>query len=183
MNEENKKQIIVAAVLGVVLIGVLIYQFVLREPPGVATNNTGQSATKTQTTPRPAVKPAQEEATLPQEVDVNALIASVEVKPFDYGEVRIGRNPMAPLIGALRTKMPPEGAPTEVITKVAISTTAARKITGIIWDKINPVAIVDDVVVHIGYTFPDGVQVYQIEPSRVLFKVGETIVPVEMKEF
>ena len=70
-----------------------------------------------------------------------------------------------------------------MVTQVKIDTTASKQVTGIIWDKKYPVAIVDDVVVHVGYVFPNGARVDKIEPTRVLFKVCDTTIPVEMKEY
>ena len=55
-------------------------------------------------------------------------------------------------------------------------------VTGIIWDDYNPVAIIDDEVVGTGYKFPTGVSVEKIEPDRVIMRVNDSLVPVELKE-
>jgi hypothetical protein len=44
------------------------------------------------------------------------------------------------------------------------------------------VAVVDDEVVSVGHVFPNGTQVYSIEPSRVILKVGDSTIPIEMKD-
>lgn len=116
------------------------------------------------------------------EADLKQLIQTVEVKPLDYPGVRIARNPMAPLVGGLLPRLAPGEEP-PVITRRTIDTMAAKEISGIIWAGANPLAVVDDIVVHVGYVFPNGVEVLDIERNRVLFKVGDTVVPVEMKEF
>ena len=188
MNDQNKKQIIIAAVLGVVLVGVLVYQFVLSAPPPPPT--TGTQKTQTQKaaprTTRTAASTAQTAAVAPEEIDLKSMIASVEVKPIDYPAVRIARSPMTPLVGQMRPQAAAgtdEEGVDEVLTQISIDTTASKQISGIIWDDDYPVAIVDDVVVHIGYRFPNGALVHQIDRTRVLFKVGDTIIPVEMKEY
>lgn len=212
MNEQNRKQVILAAILGIALLGVLVYQFVLREAPPLPSDALGNDQS-TQTTGSPvtgapatvaapalasapggaappagvrAPAPYPPSANKPLELeDIQAMIASVEVKPIDYPQVRIARNPMTPLVGSMR-QQGSEGAsdaPAEVMTQVKIDTTASKQVSGIIWDPQYPVAIVDDMVVHVGYVFPNGAQVQEIEPTRVLFKVGNTIIPVEMKEY
>jgi hypothetical protein len=188
MNEKNKKQIIIAAILGLVLAGVLVYQFVLREgPPPPSSSKVGVKAQEAAT---PAVRtPMQPQEKVPapfKAMNIQEMIASVEVKPIDYPQERIARNPMTPLVGVMRIKESEtgqEGVVSEALTQVNIDMTAAKVVSGIIWDKQYPVAIVDDMVVHVGYVFPNGAQVAQIEPTRVLFKMGDTIIPVEMKEY
>ena len=193
MNDQNKKQVIIAGVLLAVLAGVLVYQFVLRGAPELP-----ESVKTAQATPAPTAAPAPTPAGVPapapfpqgtpaqEELDIRAMIASVEVKPIDYAQVRVARDPMAPLVGQLTPEEMVEnqaGAPGEAVTQVKIDTTASKQVTGIIWDKNYPVAVVDDVVVHVGYVFPNGARVDKIEPTRVLFKVGDTTIPVEMKEY
>lgn len=188
MNEQNKKQVIIAAVLGIVLVGVLVYQLVLAKPPAPPSSGREAAAERAATTPArmPVQQPVPQEPVL-EEMDIKAMIASVEVVPIDYPEVRIGRNPMAPLVGFIRTPLIPTGegdeAAQETVVQLTIDMTASKVVSGIVWSERNPVAIVDDVVVKVGYVFPNGAQVHAIEPTRVLFKVGDTIIPVEMKEY
>lgn len=208
MNEQNRKQVIFAAILGTVLLGVLLYQFVLRGAPPLPTDgmNDNQNATSAAakapaTVTAPATTAASGRNALPAGVaapapypqadkpleleDIQAMIASVEVKPIDYPKVHIARNPMTPLVGAMHQQGAESStdAPAEVMTQVKIDTTASKQVSGIIWDEEYPVAIVDDMVVHVGYVFPNGAVVDKIEPTRVLFKVGNTIIPVEMKQY
>lgn len=194
MNDQNKKQVIIACVLVAVLAGVLVYQFVLQKP--VAPPSSADTAAAVgapiaapAATPPgiPAPAPFPQAAPDVSELDIRAMIASVEVKPIDYPRVRMARDPMTPLVGQIKpdeVMESQEGAPPgPAVTQVKIDTTASKQVTGIIWDKNYPVAVVDDVVVHEGYVFPNGARVEQIEPTRVLFKVGDTIIPVEMKEY
>jgi len=58
----------------------------------------------------------------------------------------------------------------------------SKRVTGIVWDVSYPVAVVDDEVVSVGHVFPNGTQVYSIEPSRVILKVGDSTIPIEMKD-
>lgn len=109
MNDQNKKQVIIACVLLAVLAGVLVYQFVLQGPPELP-----ESTKTTQATPAPKAAPAPtpagtpapapypQAAPAPEELDISAMIASVEVKPIDYPQVRVARDPMAPLVGQLK---------------------------------------------------------------------------------
>ncbi|HNZ47349.1 MAG TPA: hypothetical protein PLY90_01680 [Candidatus Hydrogenedentes bacterium] len=190
MNEQNKKQIIMAAVLGVVLIGVLVYQFGLSGSSSGGRSADTKTAEKSKTTSKKSSSNAKgapvADAAALASIDIAALIATVEVVPFDYALSRTARDPMAPLVGNLPPGLAAESAAadeTDALAYVQRGTTATRVVSGIIWDKQFPVAIVDDIVVHVGYEFPNGAVVHSIEPLRVLFKVGEAIIPVEMKEF
>ena len=185
MNEQNKKQIIAVGVLAVLLIGVLVYQFVLAgdPPPAPSTKSaeTDDAADTSAKGKKPAEKPEVAANVLEAtEIDIDELTQSVEVQPIDYSAVRIARNPMAPLVGSFlgetSVDTPTTGAPPPVQAP-------RREVTGIIWDSVQPVAIIDNMVVHRGYVFADGVVVHDIEPTRVLLKIGESIRPLEMKEF
>ncbi len=180
MNPQNKKQIIVVAVLAVVLLGVLFFQLTRgAKPPAIP---------EPKTTPGgpagiPAALPGKL-AAAPQPVelktvaiDPDALLKDIEVVPFDYQSNRIERDPMTPLIGIIRAgeavKAVVPGTPQDVLQK---------KVTGIIWDRYNPMAVVDDEVVGLGHAYSNGVQVYSIERDRVVFKVRDSLIPVPMKE-
>ncbi len=187
MNEQNKKQIIIVAVLGVVLAAVLFYQFVLADggasapSPSPSGQEDRPAATRRTARDRAAAAPAQ--VLRDVDIDLKELTQSVEVRPLDYLSVRIARNPMAPLVGDLFSRRAPGEEAPPVPIEQEIDKMASKQVSGIIWDTANPVAIVDDIVVHNGYLFPTGAEVYDIQKNRVLFKVGETIIPVEMKEF
>jgi hypothetical protein len=191
MDDQQKKQIMIAGVLGAVLLGVLVYQFLLAgdPPPGSAevSGDTGKAAAAGAPKPAAATRPAAGAAASVNllettEINIEELTQSVEVQPMDYRSVKIARNPMSPLVGVVNLTEgeidygPPEGEDTTRPPRV-------REVAGIIWDEVNPVAIIDNMVVHEGYVFADGVVVQGIEPTRVLLKIGESIRPLEMKEF
>ncbi len=216
MNQQNKKQIIVMAVLGVVLVAVLVYQlFIAGGPkPSAAPNSAPGSRI---TAPAGAGAPFPGSAAGAQgaaargadgqpltlehtDVDVRVLLASLKQEPINYKEVRIQRDPMQPLVGKVN-KQNPNGAVTDVNAPPPVPSAAGdltppppdakqqriisvqgHRITAIVWDAHAPVAVVDDEVVSVGYTYPDGVQVDAIEPSRVVFRVDDQQIPVEMKE-
>lgn len=203
MNEQNKKQIIVAAVLGVILVGVLVKQFVFA--PGPSATATPAGGAKTAQAGRAAqAKNAAPGALQQVDIDIEALIKSVEVEPINYATVRIARNPMDPLVGGALQNLDAGQAGQGGVTMVngepgqdptanpdAAQTPAAptpltdaysKRVTGIVWDVSYPVAVVDDEVVSVGHVFPNGTQVYSIEPSRVILKVGDATIPIEMKD-
>ncbi len=184
MNEQNKKQIIIAGVLGVVLVGVLVYQLVLAgdPPPAGTTDRPERPSAAERRQQREAARATDVAApTEAIEIDMEELIRSVEVQPINYAQVKIRRNPMEPLVGIPDfTERPPVDPDIDVPPPVA---RRPRVISGIIWDEHRPIAIIDNTVVHEGYVFADGVQVFEIEPTRVLLKEGDTISPVEIEEF
>ena len=191
MDDQQKKQVIIAGVLGAVLVGVLVYQFLLagEPPPGSAEiagdkGNAADTAKKPPSSTGPAETGASVNLLEATEIDIEELTQSVEVQPMEYRAVKIARNPLTPLVGIIggpgETEIvePPgdAGATPSVSRRI-------REVTGVIWDEVNPVAIIDNMVVHEGYVFADGVVVQSIEPTRVLLKIGESIRPLEMKEF
>jgi len=185
MDEQKKKQLIVAGALGAVLIGVLVYQLVLAGNPPPAPGGGEKTATgeKKPAPAKTAAKPKKgEEVNLLEatEIDIEELMKSVEVQPIDYSAVKIARNPMSPLVGI--PVLPPENTDAPVAAN-APKPVPKKEVTGIIWDDVSPVAIIDNMVVNEGYIFADGVVVQSIEPTRVLLKNGDSIVPLEMKEF
>ncbi len=112
------------------------------------------------------------------DIDPDALLKDISVVPFDYQANKIERDPMAPLIGVIRT-----GEPGKAATATgALEDVLQKKVTGIVWDDQNPVAVVDDEAVSVGHTYPNGVQVQSIEKDRVIFKVRDSLIPVPMKE-
>lgn len=179
MNQENRKQIIMAAVLGVVLVGVLVYQFLIAGGPKPPTPPKGETAT-TRTASAKSTSHAAEPARL-KKVDVNLdqLLRNIEVVNFEYNNERISRNPMTPLVGRIFTA---EGATVDsgpVINEFSIR---QKAVSGIIYSEFSPVAIIDDEVVSEGHQYADGVVVTRIEPKRVWFQWRDSLIPVEMKE-
>ena len=196
------------AVLGAVLVLVLAYQFGMfsgaAAPPANPVPNAA-AAPAGAGAPFPGGAAAAPDGTAQPltlahtDVDVRALLASLKQEPINYKEVRIQRDPMKPLVGKITDRKggkgitdndtaseavpPANGLPPPPDAKQQkIMSVQGRRITAIVWDAHAPVAVVDDEIVSVGYTYPDGVQVHAIEPSRVVFKVDESLVTVEMKE-
>jgi hypothetical protein len=180
MNQENKKQIIVAGVLGVVLVLVLVYQLFIAggsgTPPAASGNSGGAQTVATVHAPSGAAKaPTRLKKA---DVDLDKLLRNIEVVTFRYKEERISRSPMTPLVGRIRVST--EGAP---LTMAATPFDIGEKnVTGILYSEYAPVAIVDDEVVSEGHQYADGVVLTKIEPKRVWFKLGDAEIPVELKE-
>jgi len=199
MDQQNKKQIQIMAGLGAVLVAVLVYQFVIAAPPGGAPPpGTPSAAGPAGAGAVPAAGVAAQSAPTLAHTDVDAkvLLASLNQPPIDYKTVRIQRDPMEPLIGK-GPKPPDPNKPPEPTEPTSVSGTQktpdqlraelivsvqGKRITAIVWDARAPVAVVDDEIVSVGYTYPDGVRVDAIEPSRVVFMVDGQQISVEMKE-
>lgn len=195
MNQGNKKQTIIAGALGVVLVIVLAYQLLFAGGPAAPPKAPGKGAQTAQTTAaakgaKPAEKAAEDgaEKTASAEgptrlkkvnVDLDALIQSLNVVTFVYDNERISRNPMTPLVGRIIAPTEQAADGTSIINEGTIRN---KSVSGIIYNEFNPVAIIDDEVITEGHQYPDGVVVTQIEPKRVWFKWRDSLIPVELKE-
>lgn len=204
MNAQNKKQIIIAGVLAAVLIGILFYQFVIAggpKPPPANPAAKNPAAAAKPASAGGAVAPAKSvnSAKAPGSaeslatgaatsldalgMDIDALLdqllKDVQVVSFDYQAQGDQRNPMTPLVGYIQTDKPGAGeAPGAVVPFPLLQ----KKVSAILWDEHNPVAVVDNVVVSPGYVYPDGVQLQSIERNRVIFKINDALFPIELKE-
>ncbi len=178
MNQENKKQVIMAGVLGVVLVIVLVYQFAIAGGTGTPPSSSNSGGTQTASNApvaRPTVAPTRLKKV---DVDLDELREKVDVVTFRYEENRISRSPMTPLVGRIRTQL-------EGLTPIGPASTmeiAEKSVTGIVYNEYAPVAVIDDEVVSEGHQYADGVVLTKIEPKRVWFKWGDAEIPVELKE-
>ncbi|MBI2433442.1 MAG: hypothetical protein HYV26_11280 [Candidatus Hydrogenedentes bacterium] len=183
MNPNTRNMIVFGGLVAVLAV-VGIVQFTkgssgAKPAPKSAQTKTAQAGTPAKSTPgKPTAAAATGEAVTFQEVDVDidSLLKEIEVVNFDYQTERIDRDPMAPLVGIVR---PIEGM---AAAPLSVSDVMNKKVTGIIYDETSPAAVVDDEVVTEGYTYPDGTVVQDIQPDRVIFKVGDSTIPVEMKK-
>jgi len=192
---DNRRQIIIAGALLVILIGVLFYQFVLakpKPPSSPSTTNTQAPAPTPAKSPPPtpstpvsaggtSIAPTID--TLEQNVDeiIENLLTAIQIVQFNYQEIVPPRNPMTPLVGVIQTTMFEAETPVPS-TEVTPGQVLSKKISAIIWDEYQPLAIIDNKLVAEGHTFPDRIQVFKIEPSRIVFKLEDTIFPVRLKE-
>lgn len=192
MNQ-NQRQIIIAIVLGIILVGVLFYQFVLNKPrpatPTPTAKRSQQQSSKASAsgtlTERKInvgeIKPSIE--TLEENVDevIENLLTAIQIVQFNYQEIVPPRNPMTPLVGIEETSMFETETPIPH-TEVTPGQVIAKRISAIIWDDYQPLAIIDDKLVSEGYTFPDRIQVYKIDKNRIIFKIEDALFPVRLKE-
>lgn len=186
MTDETKKK--AGAAFGLIAVLVVGYQAynMTRAPSGATTWKTKSGGTTATSTPRtPAGGTAVASAggaidplTFQEDVvDIDALLKDIEVVNFDYQTEHEPRDPMSPLVGLIRPQTGMEAQAPMTRTDVM-----NRKVTGIIQDPVSPAAVVDDEVVTQGYVYPDGTVVYAIERDRVVFRIGDSLVPVEMKK-
>jgi len=119
-------------------------------------------------------------------VEIEDLLAGVRRETFSYDEVRIQRNPMQPLVGSgapPKFETADDVSSDEILTERITQAMRNMKITGIIWDDVYPVAVVNDEIVHNGYVFTDtGIRVASIESKRIILQINETEFPVELEE-
>lgn len=206
MNKENRKQVIIVGVLLLVLGGVIYWQFLRPDPvrqqqranfeqnpgPEQLVNQPRPADTRAGAPPAPAAVPA---SAAPIAggigIDLEELVSRVQSVDFNY-ELAMRekpRNPMTPLVGlrapGIESGEPGEGEETPgsgVADYQALRIASNMVVTGIMYDAARPMAVVDNEVVHPGYTFPSGVVVDTIEPERVLLRINESVVPVELEE-
>jgi hypothetical protein len=187
MNAENRKQVIAVVALGIILVGVLGFQF-LRSGNSGTTAATGTAVVPSPAAAKPASPPSLAGApglSSPLESlgsDINALLdellKEVQVVSFDYQAQGEDRNPMTPLVGLIQTRVPQPG---ESLTPTPFPL-LQKKVSAILWNENNPLAVVDNNVVGPGHTYPDGIQVHAIARDRVIFKINDALIPIELKE-
>jgi hypothetical protein len=174
----DRKQLIMLIVVGTGLVGALGYMFMNMyggsgSQPGV--NKPGQNGNMPQRL-----------ETVDIDIDVPKLLNDVEVVSFSYQQSKIERDPMKPLVGTSRID-PLEGEAEGEGSGMDWVSVRSKRITGIMWDEEDPLAVVDDLVVHEGYVYPhkEGtarIVVDTILPGGVIFLVNDTPITVEMKE-
>lgn len=186
MEKQDQKKAIMLGVLLLVAVGVVIYQFMGSSGGATPSSKPAASAGGTAGGGASAAKPAAGKAapagpTRLVEVNVNIdeLLEGVEEVTFNYETMRIDRDPLAALVGGPLKRDDGAGA---VLTATGPMEILRKKITGIIYDEYDPVAVVDDEVIHIGHQYPNGVKVHAIERDKVIFQLGDALIPVEMKE-
>ena len=179
MNQNNKKQIIVLGVLGAVFVAFLGRAFLggggapIAPPPNVAAPGAPADGTTV--------------ALQQTDIDLDALLEEIEVVTFNYPAVKIDRDPMFPLPYGSGITAPDEGE-SEIIRRTP--GTVPSRVIAIIWDERDPVAVVrndvegdaQDHVIYVGFKYPNGVVVSAILPDRVIFKMGDSEVPVFLKD-
>lgn len=194
MNREQR-QYVLLGVLVVAFIGAGIYFYLTifsgppanyQTPDAVRQAQQGgqqETVAPAQGAPGPAAGPVPQLAA--DDINIEDLILNVKEVSFDYDASRTARNPMTPLVGQRRTTGE-EGGDTPTGSGL-IQKARSMLLTGIIWDKENPIAVLDDEVVEEGHVFAGdseaaGIVVDRIEPSRVILRVDEQLVLLNIEE-
>lgn len=186
MNSQ-RNQIILAVVLAIVLVGVVYYQFVVKaapttpaKPKTAAADKARAGKASSKAADKSAADAAESEPSAP--VDIYALLASIKEVDFDYSKERVPRDVMAPLVNKVAVRAAEEGAAPTAIAPATLGKVMSKAVSGIVWDETYPVAVVDNEVVEPGYEYADGTAVDSIQEDYVVFRVGESLIQVELKE-
>ena len=167
-----EKKTILAIVLGVVALGVVMHQIA-----GVFSFYTKAiTSAVAAPTPAPAV-PGPEAVTesveaasiLRPTIDYEGFIATVRETDLDYGS-RGFRNPMTPLIsGDEREKTKTAGPAAKVAVGPTDALSLGYAIEGIVWNEVDPLALINEQVVSIGESLSDGSLITEITQDTVRF--------------
>jgi len=192
----QKKQLLIVGILGVVLAAVLGFELTkgppgpantaaadmsaLKKAEGGATSGTAKPPTSTKAAPLVAKD---------GEMDINKLLGEIKEVDFDFRAKKMPRDVMEPLVGLTTgktgekktQKKGPKPGGTNVIGIMQ------KVISGILWDPIRPLAVVDDEVVYPGFEYKDIdgnviVVVESIEQEFVVFKFEDILIQVNLKE-
>lgn len=186
MNDKQKKQMIVLVVLflGLGVVGYMQFMGGSSTPP--------RQPASSQTSTAPGAQPATQGPVTTQatsEADLNALIGSIKEVRFDYEMERRAVNPMTPLVGVYRETLASAVLPgggtaggTAAPAYELIEKARRMRVTGIVYDSTNPAAVLENEVVGLGDEIAPGIIVDSMEPTRVILKVGNTPVTLELKE-
>lgn len=177
MNPENKKQIIALIVLGVVLAGVLWFMVFKKNPQTSAiqidTPQTEQSAAGLQS-PNTSTAGARISSVFQEaDVDLDKLIQNIKEVEFDYALAHGSRNPTFPLVNdpmIFRARRAPLSD--AEVTEDLIYAANRKDLTGILWDKEHPLAVMDDEIISVGHRFAEPIVVKAIEQNRVILALG-----------
>lgn len=177
MDPKQRQKVIVLASLGLVIAGVLWFQFF--RGPSMTSADTGASAPVVLD---PALTLTNSKSVF-QEVDFNIeeLVQSIKEVTFDYMEVRLARDPMAPLLigahfrpGQPGTSISRPGSSYETL----VYEVNRKVVTGIIWDESNPIAVIrepgqlSETIVYPGKNLGTGIVIKAVERDRVVFSIS-----------
>lgn len=172
MNAEQKKQAF-AGILFVVLIGVMLKMFVLDGGKPDRTKTAAVEAPKDAALSNLALKEV--------DVDLDQLLAQIEVVSFVYTEEHIPRDPMTPLVQrVLKDGETPFEGPEEL--RSLEDEIMKMRVTGIIWSAYNPMAVVDNELVGVGHLYANGAKIIAIDRDRVWFDIKDAQIPLKLKE-
>lgn len=184
MSPEDRKKYIILGVLVLAAVGVVAYQLfsgpdVPAPPPRPAQQANGA--------PSAAAAPTGS-AFVQADIDVDALIDSIQEVDFNYDTEAVTRHPMTPLVGVARLRDADGPAPIGGFESPALAIARSMVITGIVYDADEPMAVLENRsdqeidVVTVGHSFPVGIMVESIEESRVVLRVGDMRIPKMLEE-
>jgi len=168
VNDVNPQQLAILIGLILVVVGVGVYQYM---------NVAGAPARPSSAATAPAGGNTIEDIGQIQDVsqaDLDELVLAVSQDIIDYAQERVQRNPMLPVIGG-----PPTG---EGEDEYLPPPPVPYKVTGILYDAYDPMAVVDGNVVTVGYEFQDGSRIYAIERQQIVIQKGDQVFPVRLEE-
>jgi hypothetical protein len=184
VNPENRNQVIIFVVL-IAVLAVVLYMFVLQpagDPAGAATVGVpgaqGEAGAAYQNIQTAFIEDA---------VDVDSLLAKIEDVRFDYSESHENRNPMKPLVGT-NPELAADGLAGMGNEEGTFSDDQllfyanALAFTGVVFDQVVPLAIIDNQLTYIGYQFDDVdglISVKQINQDNVVLEVRLEEGPIE----
>lgn len=192
MNTQ-KKQLIIVGILGVVLVGVLAYQLTRSAPGPADTGKVDVAAAKTSAvgakkTAKTASAGADKTKKEEDELNIAELLEDIEAVDFVYEHEKTARNVMAPLLGVTPTGgVGPEASiiTGKEVDNFTMMDLMQKVVSGIMWDEVRPLAVVDDEVVYPGfeYVYGDEVAVVEsIEQDHVTFRFQDALIQVPLKE-
>jgi hypothetical protein len=180
-----------AAVTGLLAVGLVIRAiFFSGVTPPASASTTPNTAPSPAAQAADAAAPAGSNAAAPAAaapeapVNLDELAKGVEEVRFLYDRMELARNPMTPLVGpqaVFAATAPGSGDGADQLQAQSELLAQQLSVTGIIWDKTFPVAVINDDVVAPGDVLPGGVVVEAIGPDRVTVKAGQTSIPLQLK--
>lgn len=166
------KKTIMAIILGVVAVGVVLYQLTgggasgKRRVAAVATQPATTSAAVASTSQGSSAESGQE--SLPAS-DYTALVAKMTESDITF-DGRKFRNPMTPLVEEPEPKRPKVSGPaTKVVAPKTEALAMGYSLEGIVWGGSDPLALVNNQVVSVGESLDDGAVITEITRDTVRF--------------
>ena len=165
----------------VALCGVIYYQFFMVDPMAGYETSTQAQETAEESEAAPDASPPQTPITT--NVDIDALTEEVREVEFDYEAERISRNPMAPRVGPTVMAAGDGGAEDDAAAEIAEREQRLRRlrVTGIVHDGFNPMAVVNEDVVEVGAQLMNGAVVASIAPDHVVVELDDEMVTVYLE--
>jgi len=163
------KKIILAIILGVLAVGVVLYQI-----RGMFSSGKSRTASVIPKPPSAAVSAAQISSVgtgrqSPSTGEYAAFIAKIKESDITF-KSRKFKNPMAPLVEKLnRDQARAAGPATKVVAPLTDARSMGYTIEGIVWNDFNPLALVNNQVVGVREELDDGALITEITQDTVRF--------------